>query len=213
MSAFGRWFGWARGKVGLRAVLASVAVGSAMLAASCAGKSPYERGEFKDSPRLRASGLPLAPGTPFTVRQGAFGKSSHREKGNEFSWDLEVPFGTPVHAVDDGVVMFVYQPAGGAGCDPQFADAAWNVQVEHKDRTVAQYVHVEAEISLGGRVRKGQRIGKTVERGWLCYPHLHFGIYRSRDTLHVSPKRETLPLRFDGVADGLLVEGQAYIAP
>jgi murein DD-endopeptidase MepM/ murein hydrolase activator NlpD len=138
------------------------------VAAGCAHESPYERGDFAASPRLRRSALPLASGTRFRVRQGAFGTSSHRETGNEFSWDLELPWGTPVLAVDGGVVLGLYRPEGGGGCDARFANAAWNLQIEHADGTVAQYVHVDGgSLQAGSRVRRGQVIGFTVERGWL----------------------------------------------
>lgn len=43
-------------------------------------------------------GLPFAPGTAFTVSQGAFGVKSHSKPGNEYNWDLAVPFGTSVRA-------------------------------------------------------------------------------------------------------------------
>lgn len=181
---------------------------------SCAFQGPYDRGEFLASPKLRHSGVPLLSGTPFAVRQGAFGPGSHAERGNEFQWDLEVPLGTPVISVDDGVVIDLYQPENPkGGCDPAYAKYAWGLHVEHADGTVAQYLHTLATVPVGAKVKKGGVIGRTVWLGWICYPHVHFGIYRSRADTYGSPTMETLPLYFDGIPGGLLRAGEKYLAP
>jgi len=127
---------------------------------------------------------------------------------------LEVPWGTPIVAAEDGTVLYIYQPKNaGGGCDPKFSNDAWNILIENKDGTVAQYTHVEASVPIHAKVIKGQIIGKNIARGWVCYPHVHYGIYRSRDTLYNSPHRENLPLYFDGIEDGILKEGHTYAAP
>jgi murein DD-endopeptidase MepM/ murein hydrolase activator NlpD len=177
-------------------------------------KNSYERGEFVNSPNLKHSIIPLSSGTPFVVRQGAFGISSHNEAGNTFQWDLEVPLDTPILSVDDGLVLYLYQPEGAkGGCNPEYALYAWGLHIEHDDRTVAQYLHVLASVKVGQRIKKGDVIGRTVWLGWICYPHVHFGIYSSRYNMYGSPNRETLPIYFEGIEDGLLKEGERYITP
>ncbi len=162
----------------------------------------YERADEAERMTWKHIGLPLRTTTPFAVKQGAFGSSSHREKGLEFSWDLAVPLGTEVIAAESGRVSDVHTPKGlgGAvgGCDPKFAPVARNVKVEHFDGTVAQYVHVDARVGVGAKVRRGDVIAVTAMNGWLCYPHLHFGVYRGK---------QTVPLYFDDVPGGILREG------
>jgi hypothetical protein len=48
--------------------------------------------------------LPLAPGTRFVISQGAFGRDTHNQKGIEYRWDFDVPYATPVLAVEGGTV-------------------------------------------------------------------------------------------------------------
>lgn len=143
----------------------------------------------------------------FEVTQGAFGSESHDEEGNEYSWDFAVPKGSDVLAVEAGVVIDVHTPKGQSGCDPAFARNAHNIKVEHQDGTVAQYVHIEPLVARGSRVAAGQLIARTAINGWICQPHLHFGIYRSRDHLYDSPQRQTIPLYFEQVPGGILRKG------
>lgn len=157
--------------------------------------------------------LPFGPGTKFTISQGAFGQSSHNEPGNEYSWDFDVPLGTPVRAVQDGRVIEVWEPKKGGSCNPKFSDWASNIKVEHSDKTVAQYVHVDSRVRTGNRVRAGQLVAVTANDGWLCTPQLHFGIYASRSELYGSPRRRTIPLAFKGLPDGLASTGLKYKVP
>jgi hypothetical protein len=83
---------------------------------------PYDKGLYLNSPKLKKVIIPLQPGTNYKVRQGAFGKSSHDKKGNQFQWDLQVPLGTTILSVDDGIVMYLYQPENPkGGCNPNYA--------------------------------------------------------------------------------------------
>jgi murein DD-endopeptidase MepM/ murein hydrolase activator NlpD len=163
----------------------------------------YESG---DPARYKRVGLPLSSGTAFVISQGAFGRASHSEKGNEYQWDFDVPYGTRVVAVEAGVVIDVWEPDGGGGCDAKYSNDAHNVKVRHADGTVAQYVHVDSRVRVGETVQRGQTIAATAENGWICQPQLHFGIYRSERTLYSSPQRESIPVRFDGLPSGLAKE-------
>jgi murein DD-endopeptidase MepM/ murein hydrolase activator NlpD len=166
-----------------------------------------ERAQFK---RVR---LPLPSGTSFYVSQGAFGAATHGEKGNEYQWDFDVPYGTPVVAVEAGTVIDVWEPRKGGGCDSKFNDVAHNVKVRHSDGTVAQYVHVESRVRVGDQVAEAQPIAITAENGFICRPQLHFGVYRSAETLYDSPKRESIPLRFVGLVDETARQGARGVAP
>ena len=157
--------------------------------------------------------IPFKSGQKFIVTQGAFGTASHNEKGNEHSWDLSVPYGTQVSSVDSGTVIKVWEPNKGGACNPKFSNLAHNVKIEHSDGTVAQYVHIKSKVKEGQKVKRGQVIAITANNGWICNPHLHFGIYQSKDHLYSSTKRKTIPLSFIGIRKGKLKEGLSYISP
>lgn len=170
---------------------------------------PYSRGSSDDHLKYKRAIIPLRPTQTFEVTQGAFGRESHSESGNEYSWDFAVPFGTEVIAIESGRIIDIYRPkdAKPGGCDPSLADSAHNIKVEHLDGTVAQYVHVESMLTKGSSVARGETIAKTANNGWLCQPHLHFSVYRSKKHLYDSPKRETVPLFFEQVPGGILKKG------
>lgn len=188
---------------------------SLALFAGCAHAptNPYESASMSERALFKRVGLPFPSGVKTFISQGAYGKSSHRESGNEYNWDFDVPYGTLVVAVEDGVVIDVWKPAGGVGCDPKYAAYAHNIKVEHKDGSVAQYVHVKSSVAVGQTIVRGQPIAQTSANGWLCRPQLHFGIYKSKQDLYDSPTRRTIPLFFDGTPGGIITAGQEIIVP
>lgn len=195
----------------MRAYLWAVSV---FVATSCITTSNhYESAATAEIATFKHMPIPLPKGTKTAVRQGAFGTSSHNEAGNQYSWDFEVPFGTPVIAAEGGTVIDVWLPAGNGGCDAKYSDTAHNIKIEHADGTVAQYVHSEPAVKNGDKVLKGQVIAHTAVNGWICYPHVHFGVYASRNNLYSSPNRKTLPIYFDGIPGGIAREGATYIVP
>ena len=157
--------------------------------------------------------LPFPVGVEALVSQGAFGKASHDEPGNQYSWDFDVPFGTPVTAVEAGRVLEVWKPNRGGGCDAKFSADAHNIKIEHADGTVAQYVHVDSVVEVGQQIRRGEVIAVTGNNGWLCQPQLHFGIYASKTQLYSSPGRKTIPLLFKGLPNGQANPGLRFSVP
>ncbi|MBI4402772.1 MAG: M23 family metallopeptidase [Deltaproteobacteria bacterium] len=172
----------------------------------------YEKASLKESAEFKKIQVPFDAGIHFVVSQGAFGHSTHNETGNEYNWDLDVPLGTNVLAIEDGVVLSTFEPNAGGGCAPKYSEVAHNIKIEHHDGTVAQYVHVKSLVKKGQRVNGGEVIAVTAMNGFLCQPHLHFGIYQSKDHLYDSASRKTIPLYFEGVQDGLLKEKGKYVA-
>lgn len=87
---------------------------SAVFATSCATTTPtlYDSAPATEVALFKHMPIPLPKGTKTTVRQGAFGASSHNESGNQYSWDFEVPFDTPVIAAERGAVVDVWLPPG-----------------------------------------------------------------------------------------------------
>ena len=90
---------------------------------------------------------------------------------------------------------------------------AHNVKVEHAYGTVAQYVHVASRVEVGQRLARGDEVAVTARNGFICRPHLHLGVYRSRRHLYDSPDRESVPLRFAGIEGERLREGVRYLVP
>jgi hypothetical protein len=164
--------------------------------------NPYENLSANDQKNLKQVILPLSAGTDFLISQGAFGKASHNEPGNQYSWDFDVPYGTQVRAVLPGKIIEIWSPGQSGGCDAKYSDAAHNIKIEHDDGTVAQYVHVDTKLRLGDKVQQGQVIAVTAMNGWICSPQLHFGIYKSRNHLYNSTNRATIPLLFQGLPNG-----------
>jgi murein DD-endopeptidase MepM/ murein hydrolase activator NlpD len=184
-----------------------------LVIAGCRPKNPYESAPPGAVAGWKRVKVPLASGTRFVVSQGAFGRDSHNQKGIEYRWDFDVPYGTPVLAVDDGTVLGVYEPHQGGGCDPKFSEVPSSVRVEHADGTVAQYVHIDSRVSVGQIVKTGDVVAVTANNGFHCTPQLDFLVFRSRQTLYESPRRESIPLRFQGLPRDLATQGLATTAP
>lgn len=95
--------------------------------------------------------------------------------------DLDVPLGTPVRAIADGVVVF-------AGVQT-FSSVPTNViAIRHAGDVVSRYLHIDRlAIKPMDQVQQGQQIAVIALNGpagintsqQVTYPHLHFEIYRS----------------------------------
>ncbi len=170
-------------------------------------KNIYDNASKQEMQSFKKVILPFLPGTQFKISQGAFGSKSHHEIGNEYSWDFDVPFGTPVAAVEAGKVFSVWQPDVNGGCESKFSNSAHNIKIEHSDGTIAQYVHIQTDLKEGTVVTKEQVIASTAKNGWICQPQLHFGIYASKNQLYESPNRKTIPLVFENLPEGVAKEG------
>jgi murein DD-endopeptidase MepM/ murein hydrolase activator NlpD len=158
-------------------------------------------------------GLPLPSGTRFLLSQGAFGKDTHNQKGMEYRWDFDVPYGTPVVAVEGGTVYAVTEPHQGGGCDAKYVDAPNSMLVKHADGTLAQYTHIDSRVAVGASVRRGDVIAVTAMNGFICTPQLDFLVFRSDKTLYDSPARESIPLRFEGLPRELAIAGTRGVVP
>jgi murein DD-endopeptidase MepM/ murein hydrolase activator NlpD len=176
--------------------------------------NPYESSSRDEQAGFKQVMIPLPVGTHYVISQGAFGKNTHHDRGHEYTWDFDVPYGTPVLSIDDGTVIQVYEPTEGGGCDAKYGDFAHNIKVRHRDGTVAQYVHIRAIARYGERVRKGQKIAVTAENGFVCTPQLDFGVYADERHLMGSGDPKSIPLRFEGIgADGIAREGLSGKVP
>ncbi len=175
--------------------------------------NPYESASADAMSQWKRVQLPLPSHTRFVISQGAFGRGSHHDSGIEYRWDFDVPYGTPVVAVEAGTVTAVVEPHKGGGCDPKYGAVPNSILIRHADGTVAQYVHVASRVVAGQAVQQNDVVAVTAMNGFICTPQLDFLIYRSDQTLYDSPNRQSLPLRFRGLPDELAREGLSSVVP
>ncbi|WP_390183589.1 M23 family metallopeptidase [Haloechinothrix salitolerans] len=92
--------------------------------------------------------------------------------------DVAAPIGTPIHAVEDGVVI----EAGAAS-----GFGLW-VRVQHEDGSVSVYGHINSYyVAEGQRVEAGQAIAEVGNRGQSTGPHLHFEVWTHEDGTKIDP--------------------------
>jgi murein DD-endopeptidase MepM/ murein hydrolase activator NlpD len=81
--------------------------------------------------------------------------------------DLSVPYGTPVHAAADGVVVFADNMNGYGRL----------IDLDHGHGIVTRYGHLSGfAITNGQHVRRGQVIGYVGTTGRVTSPHLHYEV-------------------------------------
>lgn len=84
--------------------------------------------------------------------------------------DIGAPYGTPIHAMTDGIVAF----AGRTGGYGNF------VKLTHGGGMASGYGHMSRiAVSSGTRVRQGQVIGYVGSTGMSTGPHLHWEVWRN----------------------------------
>ena len=81
--------------------------------------------------------------------------------------DVDLPAGTPVVAISDGVVAFAGEQFFGGN----------SVVLDHGGGLFSIYYHLkDIAVSEGRKVARGQRIGAVGASGRATGPHLHFGV-------------------------------------
>jgi murein DD-endopeptidase MepM/ murein hydrolase activator NlpD len=96
--------------------------------------------------------------SPFGVRWGKLHKGI----------DIAAPYGSPIYAASDGVVIFA-GPMGGYGR---------LVKIQHDHGVVTAYGHMSAFAThVGQRVKAGQVIAYVGSEGHSTGPHLHFEVH------------------------------------
>lgn len=170
--------------------------------------NPYEDSTLEQRKQFARLILPIQINVPFKISQGAFGCCTHNLPGYQYALDFDVPYGTPVVAVNDGKVIQVYEPNKGGGCDQKFNGVAHNIKIEDLQGLVAQYVHVQSKVRIGDLVKKGDIIAVTANNDFHCVPQLHFNVFKDAAHTPEQSNPETVPVLFDGIAeDGIAREG------
>ncbi|MCB0684889.1 MAG: peptidoglycan DD-metalloendopeptidase family protein [Saprospiraceae bacterium] len=135
--------------------------------------------------------LPFERGYSEIVSQGYLGQQSHQ---GEYALDFNMPIGTPVHAMRDGLVIRVVD-SNNKSC-PDYSCMQFNnvITIQHKDGTYADYAHLKqhsALVNVGDIVEKGMHIADSGNTGWTTGPHLHIAVF-----LPAFDKRKTIPTLF-----------------
>lgn len=135
--------------------------------------------------------LPYEKGTEYWLSQGYNGTISHQ---NENALDFEMPIGTKITAVREGVVVDIEESYSKRCTTSECAKFNNYILIYHSDGTFSEYTHIKkngAKVAIGDQVKKGQFIGYSGDVGWATGPHLHFIVFFQR-----LKKRETLSTKF-----------------
>jgi murein DD-endopeptidase MepM/ murein hydrolase activator NlpD len=119
--------------------------------------------------------LPYPVGTTYRVNQGNCSGFGHSDFW-AYGYDFEMPIGTVITAVRDGVV--VHAQDGAADGDRTRTNL---ITVRHADGTVALYSHLTlngVHVTIGQAVVAGEVIGQSGDTGNTGgLPHLHFSLH------------------------------------
>lgn len=90
--------------------------------------------------------------------------------------DIRAVTGTPVVAVDEGVVVEALQESFGYG---------QHVRVAHKGSRSTLYAHLsKIEVKVGQKIAAGQELGQVGRTGFATGPHLHFEVQENGKTIN-----------------------------
>lgn len=89
--------------------------------------------------------------------------------------DFKASYGTPIHAVTDGVVTYAARKGGYGNF----------VRINHGGGMATGYAHMSRfAVRSGTRVRRGQIIGYVGSTGLSTGPHLHYEVYRNNQRVN-----------------------------
>lgn len=149
--------------------------------------------------------FPFDGSHPRRLDQGIGGSKSHKGSSH-YSFDFEMPIGTPVLAARSGIVLSVVDGFAEGGFHERFRHRSNVVLVLHSDGTIGMYAHLSAgaRVKEGARVETGDLLGSSGNSGYSLGPHLHFEVGTQRP----GREQQSIPIRFRG---GIVpVEGGSY---
>jgi len=115
--------------------------------------------------KITPTGFPVKGNIISTLgwRKNPFGKGYEYHTGV----DIEAPYGTPVHATAEGIVMFT----------GWYSDYGKAVIIKHPSGYETLYGHLsKIEVKSGERVKAGEIIGYVGSTGRSTGPHLHYEV-------------------------------------
>ena len=88
--------------------------------------------------------------------------------------DYEIPIGTSIIAVSEGIIDFIGEPYKEKHWGGGFA-----VRLKHADDFFSVYVHLsKINVTIGQHIKRGERLGLSGQSN-NGYPHLHFGLSKN----------------------------------
>jgi len=115
--------------------------------------------------------------------------------------DIGVPSGTPVYAIDDGVITKVAIDS----------ISGLYIVIDHGSNLVSKYMHLKrAEVKPGDKVDKADIIALSGSSGKVTAPHLHFEIFKNAKP--IDPGKESLyTIDYSRIVNGFLIAIPIYI--
>lgn len=136
-------------------------------------------------------------GGPFMISQSFMGTASHSQHlSSNYAVDIQMPEGTPIVAVRDGIVMDLEVDFSRSGWREEVADEANYVRLIHPDGSMTIYAHLQPDsfqVRLGQPVKAGDVLANSGNTGFSSGPHLHFAIQYNGDK-----KLKSWPFNFRG---------------
>jgi murein DD-endopeptidase MepM/ murein hydrolase activator NlpD len=155
--------------------------------------------------------LPLECGKTSKIAQGNNGSFSHQGK-SLYAYDFSLALNTPMTAMADGVVAYLYDKTGPGdpcynGGDSSCFPYANYVVLKHGDGSLSTYKHLnKVNVSLKQLVKRGTVIGLSGSTGYSTGPHAH--VMRMEDCGQYSC--QSIPLKFQDVGgDQVPDQGQS----
>ncbi|MBI4300385.1 MAG: M23 family metallopeptidase [Chloroflexi bacterium] len=155
---------------------------------------PKPQPQPKVAPQPQPAQVAVAAQQPAVQPKPAPAPALARSGGSGFSWpttgpiftyfswnhegiDISPPYGTPVYASRDGVVVETVKLGWSYG---------WYILVDHGDGYKTRYSHLsEFDVGVGEQVARGQLIGRVGNTGRSTGPHLDFRI--TKNGVEVNP--------------------------
>lgn len=106
--------------------------------------------------------------------------------GSRFCIDFYLPQGTSILAARPGVVVEAEGRYNKSYNNKSFMDRCNYIIILHTDGHESVYAHLawrSITVKKGDRVKRGQVIGLSGQTGYATYPHLHFGVYVSGESM------------------------------
>lgn len=160
--------------------------------------------------------LPFPKGKSYQVTQswqspppGSHSANAKFAYTNQYGVDFGMPINSEVAAVRPGKVIHAW--SGGSqrarGCNPDYADNANYVVIDHNDGKSSIYLHLNAvRVKAGDSVKQGQIIGLSGDTGYSCGAHLHFGFQNTTSRVYGN----SIPVGFVETGNGKPVQGRTY---